>query len=63
LSGFSVEEGQYLSAPTDKVYSSISKARKWEERSVELGFGAKGHWLGESDAKFVLIYFHGKCPE
>ncbi|KAE9961298.1 hypothetical protein BLS_002672 [Venturia inaequalis] len=59
LSGFSCEEGQYLSPPTDKVYKSISKSKKWKENSIDLEHGAKGHWLGHHDAKYVMIYCHG----
>jgi hypothetical protein len=60
LSGFSTEEGQYLSPPTDKVYKSVAKSKKWKEHSVDLEHGAKGHWLGHHDAKYVMVYFHGK---
>lgn len=63
LSGFSPEEGQYLSAPTDKVYKSVSKSKKWKENSIDLEYGAKGHWLGHHDAKYVMIYFHGKLKQ
>lgn len=60
LSGFEVHEGQYLQPGTDKVYKRVAKSRKWKENSVQLDHGAKGHWLGHHDAKYVMIYFHGE---
>jgi hypothetical protein len=61
LSGFSTEEGQYLSPGTDKVYKRVAKSKKWKEHSVDLDYGARGHWLGHHDAQFVMIYCHGAC--
>jgi hypothetical protein len=61
LTGFDVWEGQYLQPGTDKVYKSVAKRRKWKASSVDLEFGAKGHWLGESDAEYVMLYSHGEC--
>ena len=59
LTGFSTLEGQRLVPNTESVYKSTAKSQKWKENTVDFGNGAKGHWLGHHDAKFVLIYFHG----
>lgn len=59
LSGFSVAEGQKLTPSTDKAYRRIAKSQRWEAHTIDLANGAKGHWLGHSNAKYVLVYFHG----
>jgi acetyl esterase/lipase len=45
---------------TDAIYKHAARSQKWKANTVKLQHGAKGHWLGHSDAKYVLVYFHGK---
>ena len=59
LSGFSIAEGQKLTPGTDSVYKQIAKSERWKADTVDLGEDAKGHWLGHSNAKFIMVYFHG----
>jgi hypothetical protein len=59
LSNVSCEQGQYLSPGTDKVYKRVSKSKNWKEDTIELENGAKGHWIGKRDAKYVMLYCHG----
>lgn len=59
LSGFSVAEGQKLSPSTDKAYRRIARSQHWEAHTIDLANGAKGLWLDHSNAKYVLVYFHG----
>ena len=60
VSGFTTAEGQYLSPKTSKVYKKVAKSRRWQQYDVDLGEGAMGHWIGPKDAKYVMIYFHGR---
>ena len=59
LSDFDAIQGQWVLPNTDKVYKKVSRSKKWKKNTIELEHGAKGHWLGHSDAKYVLLYFHG----
>ena len=59
ISGFSVAEGQKFTPNTDKVYRSIAKSKGWKAHTVDFKNGGKGHWLGHSNAKYVMLYIHG----
>jgi protein subunit release factor B len=59
LSGLTVAESQRLTAKTEEVYIKVAKSKKFKEETIDMQNGAKGHWLGPSDAKNVLIFFHG----
>ena len=59
VSGFSVAEGQKFVPNTDKVYRSIAKSKGWKAHTVDFKNGGKGHWLGHSNAKYVMLYIHG----
>lgn len=60
LSGLTAAESQHLSATTEETYKKVSKSKKWKEETIDMKNGAKGHWLGPSNAKNVLIFFHGR---
>lgn len=60
VSDFDVHQGQWVLPGTDAVYKYTARRKKWKRNTVELDHGARGHWLGHSDAKYVMIYFHGK---
>ncbi|KAF2670028.1 alpha/beta-hydrolase [Microthyrium microscopicum] len=74
LSRLSARESQSLTASTQRylttfqfrtlsdecrTYEKEAKAIHWIPSTVDLGGGTKGHWLGRSDAKYVMIFFHG----
>ena len=59
INSFSVAEGQKFTPTTDKSYLRVAKSHHWAAHTIGLEHGAKGHWLGHSDAKYVMIYFHG----
>jgi acetyl esterase/lipase len=59
LNSFTVAEGQMMTISTDKAYRRVAKSRNWTAHTIGLEHDAKGHWLGHSDAKYVMIYFHG----
>ncbi|KAJ5188329.1 Alpha/beta hydrolase fold-3 [Penicillium cf. griseofulvum] len=50
---------QYLSPPTSVVYGAVMKKRGLEPETVALPHGAEGHWLGNKNAKNVIVYYHG----
>lgn len=59
LNSFTVAEGQKMTSSTEKAYRRVAKSRNWTAHTIGLEHDAKGHWLGHSDAKYVMIYFHG----
>jgi hypothetical protein len=59
LRTLSIEQAQYLNKPTTEVYLDFAKQNKFEPVSVDLGNGAKGHWVGEKNAKVSLVFLHG----
>jgi len=59
VNSFTVAEGQKMTLSTDKAYRRVAKSQNWIAHTIGLEHDAKGHWLGHSDAKYVMIYFHG----
>lgn len=59
LGGLSAQQVQFMTPTTDKMYGMVAKAKKAAPRSVDLGGGAQGHWIGASQAKYAMLYFHG----
>lgn len=59
VNSFTVAEGQKMTSSTEKVYRRVAKSQHWTAHTIGLEYDAKGHWLGHSDAKYVMIYFHG----
>lgn len=51
---------RYLGVPTDKAYETFAKQKKISPQNVSLNHGAKGHWIGNKDAKKVIVYYHGR---
>lgn len=62
LGGLSPEQVQSMTPTTDKVYRLVAKSKGDAPKSVDLGEGAQGHWVGPSQASHVMLYFHGKPP-
>lgn len=51
---------RWISPSTDKLYETYVRSQRVTPETVELGcHGARGHWLGNKDAKHVLIWYHG----
>jgi hypothetical protein len=53
---------RYLTPPTSVVYETVMKKRGLEPETVALPHGAEGHWLGNKNAKNVIVYYHGASP-
>lgn len=41
------------------MYNEEAARINWKAETVDLGDGAKGHWLGRSNANNVMVFFHG----
>lgn len=39
------------------------KGKSLQPDTVTLPHGAKGHWIGNKNAKKVIVYYHGKAPD
>ena len=37
----------------------VSLLNRHKRTTVNLPHGARGHWIGDSNAKKVLVYYHG----
>jgi hypothetical protein len=44
---------------TEDGYKELCKAEGVEPNTVEYGENAPGHWIGDSEAENVLIWYHG----
>ena len=62
LGGLSTQQIQALAPTTDKVYERVAKWKHQKLKSVSLGSGAQGHWIGPEQANHVMLYFHGTIP-
>ncbi|KAJ5975701.1 hypothetical protein N7481_009408 [Penicillium waksmanii] len=56
----SVRQNQYLNAPTPATYKAVMEKRGLQPETVPLPHDAEGYWLGNKDAKNVLVFFHAK---
>ncbi|PYH99657.1 alpha/beta hydrolase fold protein [Aspergillus ellipticus CBS 707.79] len=50
---------QLQEAPTDETYRQFMTEQGLQPDTVPLKYGAKGHWIGNKNAKTVVVYYHG----
>ncbi|KAB8226571.1 Alpha/Beta hydrolase protein [Aspergillus novoparasiticus] len=50
---------QWISPSTDDAYKQYMQSRGAVTQSIALKHGAKGHWIGDKNARNVLIWYHG----
>ncbi|KAG5989080.1 hypothetical protein E4U43_004571 [Claviceps pusilla] len=50
---------QFLFPNTSVTYQQQAKAMQMTSCVVELPHGARGNWIGDPDAKHVLVWYHG----
>ncbi|CAG7916733.1 unnamed protein product [Penicillium olsonii] len=50
---------QYMNAPTPDAYTTAMASHGVQPERVALPHGAEGLWLGNKNAKKVVIYYHG----
>ncbi|KAG5293032.1 alpha/beta hydrolase fold protein [Histoplasma ohiense] len=55
----STRQLQALNPPTNQAYELFATKNGFTPQTVPLEHGAQGHWIGNKDAKNVLIYYHG----
>ncbi|RDH38564.1 alpha/beta hydrolase fold protein [Aspergillus welwitschiae] len=56
---FTERQLQLQDTPTDEVYRQFMASRGLQPQTVPLNHGAKGHWIGNRNAKNVIVYYHG----
>ncbi|EEH36233.1 alpha/beta hydrolase fold protein [Paracoccidioides lutzii Pb01] len=59
ISRFSTRQSQALNPATNQAYENFAKAKGFTPQTVALDHEAEGHWIGNKDAKNVLVYYHG----
>ncbi|CAI7581140.1 unnamed protein product [Penicillium discolor] len=50
---------QYLMPPTSASYETAMKKRGLQPETVTLPHDTEGHWIGNKNAKNVIVYYHG----
>ncbi|KMU90739.1 hypothetical protein CIHG_08699 [Coccidioides immitis H538.4] len=59
LQRLSTRQNQATNPSTSGAYEIFARQNKIEAQTVQLNYGGLGHWLGNKDAKNVLVYYHG----
>jgi len=54
-------QGGQLTPSTTNMYKILCKKHNKKPNTVDLGDGARGHWIGDSNARSVMLYFPGMC--
>ncbi|OAA40634.1 lipase/thioesterase family protein [Metarhizium rileyi] len=55
----STPQQQWVFPTTDAGYRQQVLSFNMAQHTVDLSHGAKGHWIGDADARHVLIWYHG----
>lgn len=50
---------QYALPTSDQVYQSYARSVKTNPRIIKLASGASGYWVGNKNAKNIVVWFHG----
>ncbi|KAL5334960.1 Alpha/Beta hydrolase protein [Aspergillus crustosus] len=50
---------QYVLPPTNLLYNRYIRSVRQKPLTVNLDHGAMGHWIGNPDAKNILVWYHG----
>ena len=50
---------RWLNPSTTATYEIFAKQKRFTPETVQLANEAEGSWIGNKDAKNVLVYFHG----
>lgn len=51
---------RYIDPTTPQTYHAVMQRRGLQPEVVDLPHGTEGYWLGNKNAKNVIIYYHGK---
>lgn len=60
LAELGAKQVQFLTPTTDKMYIRVTKSKSKTVKSVELPENAQGHWIGNPEARYVMLYSHGR---
>lgn len=63
LAELGAKQVQFLTPTTDKMYIRVAKRKSKTIKSVELTENAQGHWIGNPQAQYVMLYSHGKLVQ
>ncbi|WEW56695.1 hypothetical protein PRK78_002143 [Emydomyces testavorans] len=55
----STRQNQALNPSTSAIYEAYAKKNGFEPQTVQLQHGGVGHWIGNKNAKNILLYYHG----
>lgn len=58
---FNILQGGQLTPSTTSMYKIMCKKHNKKQNTVSLGGGARGHWIGDPNAKHVMMFYHGRC--
>jgi hypothetical protein len=50
-----------MHSSTSDTYTAFMEGKGQTPETVQLAHGAVGHWVGDKNAKNVLIFYHGEC--
>jgi acetyl esterase/lipase len=50
---------EWTKTPTEAAYKAYAKTARFDPSTDLLSSGLKVHWLGDKNAKKVVLYFHG----
>ncbi|KAJ5167044.1 uncharacterized protein N7482_005825 [Penicillium canariense] len=59
ITRLSIRQKQYLDPTTIQTYQAVMKQRGLQPEVVDLPHGTEGCWLGNKNAKNVVVYYHG----
>jgi hypothetical protein len=59
LAGLDTAQERYMNGTTTPVYLKWAQDNNIVPESVTLASGAQAHWIGNSTAQKVILYFHG----
>ncbi|PVI02934.1 alpha/beta-hydrolase [Periconia macrospinosa] len=59
LGSLNTAQERYLNGTSTPVYLKYAKDNGFTPESVTLPGGAQAHWIGDSSAKKVILWFHG----
>jgi hypothetical protein len=59
LGNNTLAQDRYSSTPTTTAYLQVAEKQGFAPESITLPSGTQAHWIGNKNARKVLVYFHG----
>lgn len=59
LANLTLTQEKWINATTENNYLEFAKAEKFQPDTLVLPSGCKAHWIGNSKAEKIIVYFHG----